>query len=154
MNLKMTYYINELLCTHRGGCKGKLSNAKPYLLLSLIDLIEKGIIIGNKISFDSDILKERYQRESKYYEPYSPITPFYKPYFHLNSESYYHIKWRYNSAPKDTSKTPSAKYLRENVEYAALDEELWQLLQNEEARNEIKEAIISYFIKPVKEQKK
>jgi len=153
MNLKMTYYINELLSTHRGGSKGKTSNAKPYLLLSLIDLIKNGMIIGNKILFDSDTLKERYQKESKYYEPNSPITPFYKPFFHLNSESYYHIKWRYNSAPKNASRTPSAKYLRENVEYAVLDEDLWELLQNEEARNEIKEAIISFFIKPAKEKK-
>ena len=152
MNLKMTYYKNELLCTYRGGRKGKISNAKPFLLLSLIDLIENGIIIGNKIPFNFDILKERYQRESEYNEPNSPITPFYKPFFHLNSESYYHIKWRDNSVPKDASRTPSAKFLRENVEYATLDDELWQLLQNKEARNEIKEAIISYFIKPVKEQ--
>ncbi len=150
MNMKMTYYINELLCTHRGGFKGRKSNAKPLLLLSLIDLIEDGIVLSNRIPFDLDILQEQYKKESNYYEPNTIITPYYKPFFHLISESYYHIKWK-NDAPKGAARTPSAKYLRENVEYAALDDELWQLLQDEGARNEIKEAIINYFIKPVKE---
>ena len=78
------------------------------------------------------------------------ITPFYKPFFHLNSESYYQIKWKANNKPEGAGKTPSAKFLRENVEYASLDDDLWQLLQDEGARNEIKEAIISYFIEPIK----
>jgi hypothetical protein len=153
MNLKLSYYKNEVLCTHRGNNRGKVSNAKPFFLLALFDLIEDGVIIDNKISFNSDILKETYQNKAISFKRYNPITPFYKPFFHLNSESYYQIKWKANNKPKGAGKTPSAKFLRENVEYASLDDDLWQLLQDKDARNEIKEAIISYFIEPIKELK-
>lgn len=146
----MTYYRTMIQSMSRGRKNGNQSNAKPLYLLALITLIGDGNIVKNRIPF-SDSIVSRYAELCAELEPSIVLTPMYKPFFHLNSESYYHIKWRGNSAPKDASRTPSARYLRENIEYAALDDELWLLLQNEEARNEIKEAIISYFIKPVKE---
>ncbi|GAB6975945.1 MAG: hypothetical protein ACFNYJ_08240 [Segatella oris] len=153
MRLNLSYYRNELLTTNRGNCKGKISNAKPFLLLALFDLIENGLITENKLFLDSDVLKDKYQCKAKSFERNSTITPFHKPFFHLNSEPYYHIIWKGNSHPNGASKTPSVKYLREHVAYATLDEALWELLQDEGARNEIKGAIIDYFIKPIKEQK-
>lgn len=150
MNLKLTYYKSIILSMGRGQKKGHPSNAKPLFFLALISLLEDGTIISNTIAYDITIMS-RYTEICQKFEPEQTITPLYKPFYHLSSENFYFIKWRYNSVPKDASRTPSAKYLRENVEYATLDDELWQLLQNEEARNEIKEAIISYFIKPIKE---
>lgn len=148
MSLKLTYYKNELFRTHhRGSGKGKVSNAKPYLIISIIDLIENGIIKDNHIYFNSDI-QEQYKKVSKHYEPFYLITPISKPYFHLSSDSFYHIKWKDDSAPKGATAAPTSKYLREHVEYAYLDEELWELLQDEGARNEIKDAIVNFFIKP------
>lgn len=73
-------------------------------------------------------------------------SPIY-PYYYLKGEEFYYL------IGSHYPKTPSAKFLRENVEYASLDDDLWQLLQDEGARNEIKEAIISYFIEPIKEFK-
>jgi len=136
----------------RGRKNGNPSNSKPLYLLTLITLIGDGNIVKNRILF-SDSIVSRYDELCAKLEPNMVITPMYKPFFHLNSESYYHIKWRDDSAPKDASRTPSAQSLRENVEYARLDDDLWQLLQDEDARNEIKEAIIGYFIEPIKELK-
>ena len=42
-------------------------------------------------------------------------------------------------------RTPSAKYLRENVQYASFDNALWDLLQDEETRNYFREVIINHF---------
>ena len=83
MNLKLSYYKNEVLCTHRGNNRGKVSNAKPFFLLALFDLIEEGVIVDNKISFNSDILKETYQNKAISFKRYNLITPFYKPFFIL-----------------------------------------------------------------------
>lgn len=146
MNLQLTYYKSVLLSMGRGRKNMRPSNAKPLYLLTLISLYEDGSIIGNKLAFDN-LLNIRYSEICKIFEPDINITPVYKPFYHMSSEDFYYLKWKNNSAPKNASKTPSAKYLRENVEYAALDDDLWQLLQNEEARNEIKDAIINFFLK-------
>ena len=153
MNLKLSYYKNEVLCTHRGNNRGKVSNAKPFFLLALFDLIEEGVIVDNKISFNSDILKETYQNKTISFKRYNPITPFYKPFFILIVNLIIKSNGKQITSQKVQASPPSAKFLRENVEYASLDDDLWQLLQEEDARNEIKEDIISYFIEPIKELK-
>lgn len=66
----------------------------------------------------------------------------------MKSEPYYFIKWKDGVKYMNASQTPSAKFLRENVEYVCLDDELWELLQDPETRNELREAIIQHFIKP------
>lgn len=147
MSLKVAYYRGVLLETHRGNVHGIASNAKPYLLLSIISLIEKGSIIGNKIQFDNCELSETYTSISKLHEPHRAVTPIFKPFFHLNRESFYYLKWKSVGQIPRQATTPSAKFLRENVEYACLDEDLWELLQNPETRKELKDAIIEHFIK-------
>ncbi len=148
MNLKVAYYRSVLLETHRGNGHGVISNAKPYLLLTMISLIEKGLIIGNKILFENSDLLETYNSITKKYEPQKEVTPISKPFFHLNREPFYYLKWKSSTKIPKQANTPSAKFLRENVEYACLDEELWELLQDPEIRNVLKDAIIQYFIKP------
>lgn len=89
-----------------GIIEGKCLTQDHFFLLALFDLIEDGVIIDNKISFNSDILKETYQNKAISFKRYNPITPFYKPFFHLNSESYYQIKWKANNKPKGAGKPP------------------------------------------------
>ena len=45
-------------------------------------------------------------------------------------------------------KTATVKYLTENLNYAYLDQELWDLLQDYNVREEFRELIINFFIKP------
>lgn len=149
MSLKVAYYRGVLLETHRGNGRGIISNAKPYLLLSIIHLIENGELIGNRILFDNCKLSESYHSISFFYEPQKNATPIYKPFFHLNREPFYYIKWKQAAKIPKQATTPSAKFLRENVEYACLDDDLWELLQNPETRNELKNAIIQHFIKSI-----
>lgn len=147
MSLKVAYYRSILLETHRGNGHGVISNAKPYLLLSIISLIEKRLIIGNKILFENSNLLETYNFITKMYEPQKEVTPITKPFFHLNREPFYYLKWKSSTIIPKQANTPSAKFLRENVEYAYLDGELWELLQDPEIRNELRDAIILHFIK-------
>lgn len=148
MSLQTEYYRSLLLETHRGNFQGNISNVKPYLLLSIIDLIEKGIIVGNKILFNDVKLLETYNSISRIYEPGNPITPLFKPFFHLNREPFYYLKWKSQVKTPKQATTPSAKFIRENVEYACLDDNLWELLQGQDFRNEIRKALIQYFIEP------
>ena len=47
MKLEFDYYKTSILSIHRGMALGKPSNAKPLYLLSIIECIEDGLIIGN-----------------------------------------------------------------------------------------------------------
>ncbi len=147
MGLKVSYYTNLILSTGRGYNKGLPSNAKPLYLIAIIDGISCGDIMGNKLHFDETLLS-LYINTCKKLEPWREAAKFYKPFFHMKSEPYYFIKWKDGVKNINASQTPSAKYLRENVEYACLDDELWELLQDSETRNELRDAIIQHFIKP------
>lgn len=139
-SLKLQYYRTALIRTKRGNGRGKTINAKPIFLIAIFDQIEKGVLINNKIFFDS-CLKECYEKYYSKFEPEMNITPFYKPFFHLHTDGFWHIVWENESQIK----SPSAKYLRENIKYASLDNALWDLLQDAEYRNTLREAIINHF---------
>ncbi|TCO89168.1 hypothetical protein EV202_12254 [Bacteroides heparinolyticus] len=122
---------------------GKNNLAKPIFMLSILHGIKNESVIDNRIVLTESLLST-YKAFFKEYSQQSMTSPIY-PFYYLKGDGFYHL------IDDCSRKSPSVKYLRENVESAALDNELWQLLQNEKARNEIKEAIISYFIRPVKE---
>lgn len=146
-SLKSLYYKNQLLSIKRGNHCGVVSNAKPYFLIAVLSQIGEGSIIGNTISFTVTSLVEEYQKVYNEFEPNKKVTPITKPFFHLNSEQFYIIKWKPGVSAPSQGHTPSAKFLRENVEYAAFDDELWDLLQDKAIRDEYREAIINFFLK-------
>lgn len=141
--LKIEYYKNLLRTMRVSRVNGKNNYAKPILMLSILQGINNGSIIDNRIVLTESLINT-YEAFFKEYCQQSITSPIY-PFYYLKGDGFYHLVGGYSR------KNPSAKYLRENVEYAKLDDDLWQLLQNEEARNEIKETIINYFIKPNKE---
>ncbi len=140
-SLKLKYYRSALIKTKRGNCRGRIINAKPIFLIALFDQIEKGKIRSNNILYDS-CLKVCYDQYYLKFEPDMNITPFNKPFFYLQSDGYCHIEWKNESQIK----SPTTRCLRENVNYATLDNDLWELLQNAKTRNFLRETIISYFI--------
>lgn len=71
---------------------------------------------------------------------------FIRPFFHLSSASFYHLIWKQGAEVLKKFTTPSAKYLREHLLYAKLDDELWELLQDAESREYIKQSIIRRYL--------
>lgn len=119
---------------------GQINIAKPIMILAVIQCIENGSILANRILYSEPLITTYNELFSHYRK--GNITSSVYPFYYLGSEEFYFIKG------KKASTTPSAKFLRENVEYACLDDDLWELLQNPEARNELKNAVIWHFIEP------
>ena len=138
--LKISYYKHLLLSMNVARCHGQINIAKPIMFLSILQGIEDESIKANRILY-SESLINTYNNLFKRYSK-TAITSSVYPYYYLGSEDFYFIKGR------KAQTTPSAKFLRENVEYACLDDDLWDLLQDPETRNELRDAIIDYFIKP------
>ena len=148
-SLKKRYYLNEVLRTHRGNSRGIPVNAKPLFVLALIDGIEGGALKDNAVSFPNKELEALYYSICQSYEPGRKASPYILPYFHLVGESYYGIKWKGEKfIPSTHAHSPSAKYLKDNVEYAYLDQTLWDLLQDHNVREEFRTQIINFFLRP------
>jgi predicted restriction endonuclease len=82
------------------------------------------------------------------YEPNRTPSPYILPYFHLVSESFYHIDWSgVPFVPSPNAHSPSGKYIKENAKYSFLDQALWDLLQDFNVREEFRETIINFFLK-------
>lgn len=147
MSLIESYYKNSILSIHRGVAWGTPSNAKPLFLMAIIRAIGEGLIIGNMFKYE-EYLENIYKELCNTYEPNRKMAPFFKPFFHSSRENYYEIKWKDNVL-LDCKKvhTPSAKFIKENIDYAYLDDALWELLQDASIREEFRNAIINHYLK-------
>lgn len=146
MGLKTSYYKNLLISLKRGGYNGVLSNAKPLFYLAIFKGIEEGWIMGNKIQFDIQ-LEKVYLELYATYDSFSKPAPFFKPFYHSKGEPFYGIHWKEGEMPEHKWHTPSAKFLRDHCEYAYFDCGLWELLQDSETREDLKNTIISHYLR-------
>lgn len=141
MNFSIQLYKEMLLAIKRGnGVNGK-SNAKPLFLLSIVENISLMRLKQNVIMWNDEHLIYSYDGLHRYYDEIGHV-PFIVPYYHLCSSEFYHLCWIKECRPPIKGHTPSAKYLRENLLYAKLDDELWDLLQEAENREYLKRCII------------
>jgi len=139
-------YNDMLLSIKRGnGISGK-SNAKPIFILSVIECVSLCKLRENIIMWNDENLLECYSSFHRYFheDNKSPMTV---PFYHLGSSPFYHLVWKENRPPIKGN-TPSEKYLRDNLLYACLDDELWNLLVNADSRECLrKNIILRYFTK-------
>lgn len=136
MDLSLGYYLTLLLSVKTQIVAGKKKVAKPIFLLAIIQAIENGLITKNEIKYTDD-LENIY---NKLFQQYGVIlSPMKYPFYHLKSDGFYHIK---GILPTNS---PTPKQLKEKVEFAYFDEQLWGLLQDKHKRKEVKERIESFF---------
>lgn len=139
--LKIKFYSAEMIKIRRGNSKLGYSNAKPVFLLALIDCIRNGSVQANRFPYDK-LLFSKYRDVHDRYDSDKPLTPIYKPFYYLSSDKFWHIKWKEGA---DTI-IISNKNFRVNVLYASLDNALWDLLQNEDARKALEKTILENFL--------
>ena len=140
--LKLQYYKVAFISVKRSASNGVFNNAKPVLLLSIIDKIDDGTIKDNIIPFSKE-LNADYKMKQSMFDKAGQAAMIY-PYYYLHSDGFYHLE----GVKKELLyiKTPNTKYLRENVKYARFDNALWDLLQDTECRQTLREVIIQNFL--------
>ena len=138
-----------ILSIHTGSIDGKVALSKPLYITSIIEAIEWDALTENEIKISNEFIRKRFGQlyeqvngNRKGYE----VSFFVRPFFHLSSASFYRLIWNQGVEQSNKASTPSAKYLRENLLYAKLDDELWELLQDAENRDYIKQNIISRYL--------
>lgn len=134
-------YSDMILSIKCGSYKGIKIKAKPILLLSIIKLIENGLVVNNRFFFDKE-------SDSCYNDIFKSfdlkVTPFFKPFYYLQFDGFWHLLWKKDKGPIDR---PSDKYIRESILYAYLDNALWDLLQEKETREYFRTIIENHYLK-------
>ena len=103
--------------------------------------MQEGFIVDNRIYFNKSS-EEFYKKV--FVSTGEVITPYFKPFYYLQFDGFWHLKGN-----TDIVKTnrPSPKYIRENVEYAYLDNAFWDLLQEVDICEHFKSIIKSHHLK-------
>lgn len=121
--------------------------AKPVLLLALIKGIDNGMFTVNRIDYET--IAKIYEYVFKQYADMaqqSEHTPPYYPFYHLSTSLFWHLSPLTPHASIKTN-SPSAAWLRNNVEYAYLDTNMWHMLQQKDYRRRMTEFIVENNIK-------
>lgn len=142
MTKNLAYYVNKFANLRVSRSSGVAPN-KPLLLLSIIELISQGEIRRNQIPLSAELI-------ATFLKLWSHLEPVRKPdiglpFYHLTSDGfwYFEMKLGFESliAAKVKIRTPST--IRQTVEYAYLDDELWSLLQNPQNRTVLTHTLIN-----------
>ena len=113
----------------RGG--GRPSPHKVAMLLAVIDGIAAGEVTDNRIYFSQALRKRFTEHFSRLAGPADRDNP-HLPFFHLRSEGFWHhrIKPGMQSAYDQLSTVGGPGDIERHIQYAFLDEELFELLCN------------------------
>ncbi|MEH2197612.1 HNH endonuclease [Nostoc sp.] len=124
--------------------KGDALN-KPILLLSIIDLITQDLITDNHITISNELI----DTFKKYWEVLASSTfkgsDFALPFFHLKNDNgkFWHLKY---SSGYEGGRPQTIPKLKEDVDYAHLDDELFYLIQDEISRQILIDALVSAWL--------
>ena len=137
----LSYYTTLVFQIKRGNYRGRVYNAKPIFLLFILNQIEKKVIKNNRIYFFRLVSDDSYKIFSKQYT--DKPTAIQYPFYHLKNEPFWHLYWK--EEKEITVDTPSVKFIYDNIDYAYLDNALWDLLQDAENRERLRKAIVRHF---------
>lgn len=131
------YYIDLIKQANIGNYRGRKIFAKPIFILAIIDVIERKRVVVNQFQYED--LHKVYISIYKLYIG-DRVTPMYKPFNYMQNDGFWHCQMTDASIPLH-----SVKAIRDNVEYAYLDNALWDLLQDKDVRELMKSEIVRFF---------
>jgi predicted restriction endonuclease len=130
------------LRVNRGGANK--SPHKVVMLQAVMDLVESGEVTNNRFYFDDDLKRHFTGRFQALASPSDRNNP-HLPFFHLRSEGFWHHKIRPGRQEPYKQLTTSASQgvIEAHIDYAFLDDELFELLGNQIARELLRSALLT-----------
>ena len=126
---------------------GKQAPHKAILLLSVMELIETGVIKSRRFEL-SDRLENTFERIWKRYIGTSLIfqPKVATPFWHMQNEPFYQLSMTNGQDTTGMKANYSVKWLRENT-YATIDKDLYELMKDENARAQLRVNLVSAYLK-------
>ena len=160
---ELRHYIDAFSHLHTAKVKGHRAPHKAVLLLAIIDLVEENEILAPRIEL-TDKLENKFNNVWNRYLGTSAIfTPdITKPFFHMQHERFWRLVEHEEAnmmvaedspwiAPKKETKdlpqgSYSVKAMRNAFAYAEIDNSLFMLLQNNDARAMLRVILIKEYL--------
>lgn len=122
---------------------------KPALLLAVMDLIAEGTVSANLIEITPD-LGELFTLYWSRVMPPDQRGNLALPFFHLKSDGFWHLMPQpgKKAIVEGSDQIKSVHRLRELIVGARLDEELFQLLQNDRSREQLRALLLEKHFSP------
>lgn len=142
-NKNLAYYCQKFSQVRVDRSHGSIAPHKPILLLSIIDLVEQGMIRHNRIFLSAELiatfLKFWSQLGSNAHRANIAL-----PFFHLKSDGFWHFKPNpgYEAAIASGQRAGTINTLRQAINYAYLDNELFELLLIPNSRHSLVSSLI------------
>jgi putative restriction endonuclease len=142
-------YIAAFKELNRGNVPGSKEKAphKVVLLLAVMAEIEAGTIAENRIYISDELVARFRDIWSRYVHRTNVKPDFYKPYYHLKGEGFWHLQ----AVPGreimlTSSDSPkSFRWLKDSVLYAWLDPALYGRMQDAAAREVLQQTLLAAY---------
>ncbi|RJQ56511.1 MAG: hypothetical protein C4526_01690 [Nitrospiraceae bacterium] len=141
----LDYYIEKFAHLRIDRSHGRPAPHKPILLLSIIDLIEQGIISTNEIVLTPEIVSTFLSYWNALYPDQKGIVAL--PFFHLKSDLFWHLvpNAGFEKSFSLIRHIKSSYQIRDMIKYAYLNEELFAILLSDKNRTAFRQAIINTY---------
>ena len=149
----LSRYVNQFTSLNTAKRMGKTAPHKAVMLVSIIDMIQVGLIKENEFYFTEVLQRsftlnwKRYVGDSLLFKPVA-ATPF----WHLGGEPFWSLRRDDGGKIDDIKTTPSAGQLKSTGIVASLDKELFTLLQDEQAREQLRGLLVDTYLSIPKPQ--
>lgn len=140
------FYIERFGMLRTAFSKSRPAPHKALLLLSVIDLIEKGIVTSSKIEL-SDALIKTFKSNAKALFKDDFFKPSIgQPFFFMKSEPFWQLVANDVSDLKLKSISFSVVNLRKRFRYALIDTDLFVLLKDNSNREVLRDVLLNKYI--------
>ena len=141
--MSLQFYGKKFNALNMNRQQGRVSPHKVCMLLAVMDLISNKTLRNNRIFFD-DVLRQEFSRHFNMYRTEADRDSPQLPFFHLKSEGFWHHQHKPGRAAgyQRLTTVSGIGELNNNIAYAYLDEALFQLLQNQIAREYLKASLL------------
>ena len=146
-------YIEQLTSLKTAKIMSKNAPHKAVMLVSVIDMIQAGLISGEEIYFTEGLQRMfklnwgRYVGESLIFKPV-PATPF----WHLGNEPFWTLQRKDGGKIDDVKNTPSGGALTSMGIFATIDKELIALLKDESTSDKLRGLLVDKYLSHPKPQ--
>lgn len=139
------YYLSCFMKLRRASVNGGAPH-KPILLLSIIDGIENGYILNERIYITPELIT-LFKSNWKIWVHTNHTMNFALPFYHMSSEPFWKLETRigYEIELTRRKSIKSFNALNTAVNYALIDKDLFALLKQEQERFILKQALIKKY---------
>ena len=120
---------------------------KPFLLLSILDLIAQGEITDNFIEPSLELV-DTFNRYWQAVMPPGKTTSMAYPFFYLKSDGFWHLMPKPGRVPPLRPRAPSMAWIRENLSGGRMDEDLFVLMLDSKTRENLRAVIVQTYFAP------